>query len=485
MKRLRLAIAPAGVGDEFAADLRLMTASRGWRWPSGAAVMIWAVSLASAGAQTAGVSRPNSYTLTDEIALGRQAAAVIERRWQPMGDAHVRAYADSLARGLAEALPAELRHAGFAHRIIVLNQPEIMSVAVPGGPVFVSRAMIELAPDDAALAGLLAHELSHVALRHATAQATAGDRYELGAISGRAVGAAATSDGIGILNRGAQFAVMTYALTYDAAHERQADRLAADVMVRSGYDPHAIATMFQLAAKNGALRGGGWWAMRHPSKHRDPAHRDAEAAPRGARGPISEALAAVQARLRALPAAGTAEPAARHRPVPVGTIGYSVVSPSGESRSVTAGDLLQLNVPANWDRMPTGNTVIFAPEGAYIALSDGATAVTHGLQIGIGRSLTGTLHGDVHMLLATFGRNNPSVTWTTAFQEVKIAGRFGITTSVSHVSPVTGEFESVLVSAVDLPDTSLLYVIGVSPQDEAGLYRSAFNRVLASMQILD
>jgi hypothetical protein len=135
--------------------------------------------------------------------------------------------------------------------------------------------------------------------------------------------------------------------------------------------------------------------------------------------------------------------------------------------------------------MPTGKTVIFAPEGAYIAFSDGATAVTHGLQIGIARSLTGILHGDVHMLLATFGRNNPSVTWTAAFQEVKIAGRFGITTSVSHVSPVTGEFESVLVSAVDLPDTSLLYVIGVAPQDEAGVYRNAFNRVLASMQILD
>ena len=66
-----------------------------------------------------------------------------------------------------------------------------------------------------------------------------------------------------------------------------------------------------------------------------------------------------------------------------------------------------------------------------------------------------------------------------------IAGRVGITTSVSHVSPVTRDFESVLVSAVQLPDMSLLYVIGVAPQDDAGVYRNAFNRVLASMQILN
>lgn len=440
--------------------------------------VVWAVSIAAAAGQT---PRLNSYTLTEEVALGQQAAAVIERRWAPVADPQVHAYVDALGRRLAGSLPTSLRHSGFDYRVVVLNQPEIMSIAVPGGPVVVSRAMIELAPSDAALAGLLAHELSHVALRHATTQISAGDQYELGAISGRVVGEAATSGGIGILDRGAQFAAMTFVLAYDAAHEQQADRLAADMMAQSGYNPHARRAIFLLAARDGALRGGGWWAMRHPSTHRDAEPVAGNAAGRRTADPISRPLAAVQARLRTLPA-GDAGSAHRGR-LPLGTIGYSVVGPSGESRSTTAGDLLQLTVPANWDRMPTGNTVIFAPQGAYLALSDGATAVTHGLQIGIARSLTGTLHGDVHMLLAAFGRNNPAITWTPAFQDVTIAGRSGITTSVSHVSPVTRAFESVLVSAVQLPDTSLLYVIGVAPQDEASVYRNAFNRVLASIQI--
>jgi len=75
--------------------------------------------------------------------------------------------------------------------------------------------------------------------------------------------------------------------------------------------------------------------------------------------------------------------------------------------------------------------------------------------------------------------------WTPAVQQVTIGGRLGLTTTVSHVSPVTRDFETVSVSAVHLEDGSLLYVIGVAPQDEAGIYRSAFNRVLRSIQLID
>lgn len=455
------------------------------RWPRVAAALVWAVSLAPASAQTSEASRPNRYTLSDELAVGQELTAVIERRWTPLSDHQVNAYMQALGRRLAEALPAELRHPGFDYRIVVLHQSELMSTAVPGGPVLVSRATIELAPGDDALAGLLAHELSHVALRHATAQATAGEEYQLGEMNGRVVGASVTERAIGLLDRAAQFSVASYFLIYDAAHEQEADRLAAAIMERSGFDPRAVGAIFDLAAKSGAVRSGDWWAMRHPSAFRDAAPPPEAAVDCGAEDPVSEALASVQARLRALPEVDSAESEAQQAPVPFGTIGYSVEAPAGESRGVTAGDLLLMNVPANWDRMPTGNTVIFAPRGAYIALQDGATSVTHGLQIGVARSLTGTVHGDVHMLLASLGRHNRSFTWTPAFQRVKIAGRYGITTSVSHVSPATGEFESVSVSAVHLPDDSLLFVIGVAPQEEAGTYRNAFDRVLASMQTVN
>lgn len=101
------------------------------------------------------------------------------------------------------------------------------------------------------------------------------------------------------------------------------------------------------------------------------------------------------------------------------------------------------------------------------------------------RSLTGGLEGDMQALLESFSRDNPSVRWTPAYQRVSFERRSGLTTTLSNVSPVTGEFEYVSVSAVYLPDGSFLYMIGVAPQLEASIYGNAFNRNLESMQILD
>lgn len=432
-------------------------------------------------AQTGETVAANSYTIVEEAAIGRDAAAAIRSRLPLVADRQIDAYLSGRLARLVDALPPGLKHGGFDYRVATLKESELVSIAVPGGPIFISHGMIELAPDDAALTGLLAHELGHVALRHATTQATAGERYQLGEISGRTIGATAGGQAVGITDRAAHFSVSSYFLAFDAEHERQADRLAAEIMERAGYDAEASDAMFQVAITNGVPRAGGWWAMRHPSKHRET---DAdEAAVRRTPEPSHE-LGSIQARLRGFPDERPA--ASEHhgrRSAPIGTVGYGVMPPSGEARSVSAGDGLLLNVPANWDRIPTGNTAIFAPAGAYVRADEGATAVTHGLQIGIARSLTGTLHGDIHMLLAAFGRNNRSLAWTAAFRQVRIGGRAALTTTISHVSPMTGEFETISVYAVDLPDGSLLYAVGLAPQYDASVYGNAFTRVLNSIQI--
>lgn len=440
-----------------------------------------AVAAAPAAQRSDGAS-VNAYTLAEEVALGREAAAVIRNRLLLLADHEIDAYLNGRLARLVDALPPGLRHTGFDDRVATLNDSQLDSIALPGGPLFISHGMIELAPDDDALTGLLAHELGHIALRHATLQATRGEGYQLGAISGRTIGATAGGPAVGITDRAAQFSVSSYFLAYAAEHERQAARLAAEILERAGYDANASDAMFQVALTDGVARAGGLWAMRHPSKHRET---DVDEAVRRTPGPSHE-LGSIQARLRGF-ADEPPVPSAEHgrRSAPVGIVGYNVVPPSGEARSISAGDALLFNVPANWDRIPTANTVIFAPAGAYIRAEDGATAVTHGLQIGIARSLTGTLHGDIHMLLAAFGRNNRSLTWTAAFRQVRIGGRAGLTTTISHVSPMTGEFETIAVYAVDLPDGSLLYAVGVAPQYDASVYGNAFTRVLDSIQILD
>lgn len=145
---------------------------------------------------------------------------------------------------------------------------------------------------------------------------------------------------------------------------------------------------------------------------------------------------------------------------------------------------MQLQVPEDWRRLQAGNTVVFAPQGAFVDAANGPAAVTHGLQVGVARSLTGDLEGDLEALLTGFGRGNAFLQWRPPYQRVTIGGRRGLSTTVRNVSSATGDMEFVSVSAAHLPDGGFLYVVCVAPQEDAGLYRNLFNRVLESFEIL-
>ncbi|MBI3048384.1 MAG: M48 family metalloprotease [Acidobacteria bacterium] len=445
----------------------------------GAAVLLSLIPAVPAGGQSGSAAGFGGYTPADEAALGREAAAVIRRHGTDMTDG-IDVYIRDLGRRLMTAIPPEFIYREFDDAVVVLDDPELTSVALPGGPVFISRGMVEVAPSEAALAGLIAHELSHVALRHGTAQAGAGERYQLGAITGRLIGEAFSDHAAGILERAIQFPASAYFLTYDADREREANRMTSRIMTRAGYDPRAAAAMIQTIAHQ-RERAGRRWARCHsvPSSEDEPAMPGVVWTE-----PRSPAFAVMQARLGASPPRPN-DDTTHGRPAPLRVVASGVTVPSGESRPTAAGDLLRLSVPANWSRLPAGNAVVFAPEGAYRASPDGPAAVTHGIGIGVARSATGDLHGDVYALLTSFGDGNARLTWTPALRKVTIGGRRGVTTTASNVSPVTGEFEQVSVVAVHLPDGSLLYVVGVAPQDEAGVYRNAFTRVLESIQILN
>lgn len=126
----------------------------------------------------------------------------------------------------------------------------------------------------------------------------------------------------------------------------------------------------------------------------------------------------------------------------------------------------------------------FAPDDVFVRTLEGPIAFTHGIQIAVARSVTFRLADNLQMLLASFGQGNRNITWTPAYQHVTIAGRKGLTTTRSSVSPATGEFEQVAVWATHLSNGSFLYVVGIAPQEEAGVYRRAFLRVVESIRIL-
>ena len=120
--------------------------------------------------------------------------------------------------------------------------------------MFVNRGMIEAAQSEGEVAGVMAHELAHVLLRHGTANATKAQGFQIGALAG-AIAGAVIGGGLGqVISQGSQFGLGTWLMKYSREYEKQADLVGAQIMARAGYDPRDLARMFETIAKQG---GGG------------------------------------------------------------------------------------------------------------------------------------------------------------------------------------------------------------------------------------
>src|SRR4030095_8318686 len=207
----------------------------------------------SALAQTQIKYHSNKYSVQNDIKLGRQAAQEAEGQFPLLRDETVRSYVENVGRRLVSAIPSEFQHPEFQYFFKVVNARDINAFALPGGPMYVNRGMIEAARTEGEMAVVMAHEISHVALRHGTAQATKGQKYGLLAgIAGIAGTILTGHQGVGPLAQ-APFAV--YVLKFSREYETEADVLGAQIMARAGYDPRDLAHMFQTIEQQGGGSG--------------------------------------------------------------------------------------------------------------------------------------------------------------------------------------------------------------------------------------
>jgi hypothetical protein len=149
---------------------------------------------------------------------------------------------------------------------------------------------------------------------------------------------------------------------------------------------------------------------------------------------------------------------------------------------VTLGDAFVVTVPANWMRVPLGAAIGFAPEGAIREAPDATVSMTHGIQLALAPSLTGNLQSDLQLLLETLSRTGTGVRWRPSYAATRMAGRAGLTTTLSNVSPASGAFEQMVVYATHVGEGVWLYAIGIAPYEEWGTYRLAFDRIRESIQ---
>jgi hypothetical protein len=448
-----------------------------------------------ASAQTQIVPPKNGYKPAQDVELGQQAAAEVRQQMPMLNDEATEQFAERIGSRLIENIPSNLRQPAFRYSFDVVNMKEINAFALPGGPMFLNRGMIEAAKTDGEVAGVMAHEIAHVVLRHGTAQATKGQKFQIGAIAGQILGAIVGGNKGAIIAQGSQIGLGTYFLKYGREYERQADLLGAQIMARSGYDPRQMSSMFETIAGQGGSRGPEWL-----SSHPDPGNRSAainrEAEMlqvRQSAGSRSE-LQSIQSRLSGMAPAPTAEQVAagqagRRGPAPVATGGRPgrVEAPSGQWRTYQPGKFLQISVPSNWQQIGGDNGVVtYAPAGGYVQAESGQSALTHGIELGVAQPQNeGNLQQATERLLQAFAQSNPQLRRQGGYSRANVGGRQGLSTTLSNVSEVTGQTETVMVSTVQLRDRSVLFLIGVAPQSEAGEYQNTFARVRQGMKIND
>jgi predicted Zn-dependent protease len=178
----------------------------------------------------------NFYSLEKEIALGKQLANEVERQAKIINDPVVAEYVNRVGQNLVRNSDAKV-----PFTIKVIDSEEVNAFALPGGFFFVNSGLIMKADNEAELAGVMAHEIGHVAARHGTRQATRGEIAQLGMIPLIFMGG---WTGYGIY-QAASVLVPVGFLKFSRAMESEADLLGLEYMYKAGYDPTAFVDFFE------------------------------------------------------------------------------------------------------------------------------------------------------------------------------------------------------------------------------------------------
>ena len=207
--------------------------TRSSRIPLGA-VLLFGVLQTLAASDHEGV---NLYSVQQEVALGRQMAAEVEKQTWLVDDPIVAEYINRLGQNLALRANAE-----FPLRVKMIQSDEINAFTLPGGFVYVNSGVMKMADNEAELASVIAHEIGHAAARHATRQASRG---QLAKIAAMPLGILIPGWGGLAARQSASAAAPVASSHFSRAFETEADLLGVRYLFEAGYDPNASIDMFE------------------------------------------------------------------------------------------------------------------------------------------------------------------------------------------------------------------------------------------------
>ena len=442
------------------------------------AVTILGVSAAEA--QRSQLKPPlNVYSPQADIQVGKQNADLMEKKLPLCNDPKVDAYLTSLGMRLVAKLPT--RGVQYPWEFHCVNDKSINAFALPGGYVFVNRGAIEAADNEAQLAAVMGHELSHVALRHGTAQAskaqlTQGIAGLIGGIFGGSAGGQLLTEGVSISAGG-------LLLHYSRADETQADVMGTQVIYDAGYDPRAMAQFFEKLQAETKGKNPPQFLSDHPNPDNRIERVNQEidklgGPPANAKKDSSE-FEAVKREVLALPVTK------KNAPVAVAANGAPPPAPSGHYAEYQ-GASYTLKYPDNWGESDDSKGASFVPPGGVIQGSDGQNALAYGVIVDLS-----PIHGNsgdpsvlqsaTQQLIQNLQQTNPSLHVARQSSPVKLNGQPGLSTYLTNDSPAGGQETDWLITVVQ--PQGLLSFLCVAPQSAYSEYDKAFSAILDSVRL--
>ena len=423
----------------------------------------------------------NMYSPQTDISEGKKFADQIEKQAPLCHDPKVDTYLTELGKRLVAHL--NTNGVQYPWEFHCVNDGSINAFALPGGYVFINRGAIKAANNEAQLAGVMAHELSHVALRHGTAQASKATFAEgaagiFASIFGGSTGGALLTQGISL---GAGSAL----LHYSRAAETQADVMGTQLLYDSGYDPRGLSQFFEKLQEESKGKNPPEFFSDHPNPdHRvervDEEIRKLGGVPPNARRDSAE-FEAEKREVMGLPIAPKPARTAAAKPgsAPAG----SPAEPSANLEEYQ-GSGLSFRYPDNWKQFGgESGGAAFAPNGGLLNDGSGNSALAYGLTVGSAKGQTlgaSRLAEATQQLINDLQETNPNMKIAQQPQNVKLNNQPALSTYLTNDSP-RGGLETDRLITVWRPQ-GLVYFVCTAPRGEFESYHKACGVVLDSVR---
>ena len=420
----------------------------------------------------------NVYSKDQDVQLGRQAAQQVAQQVDIVDNKRLQQYIDGIGARLAKQPGA----ANYPYEFTLINDPGINAFALPGGPIFVNTGLISAAENEAQVAGVLAHEIAHVALRHATSQASKANLLQFPAtLAAAMIGQGSIGAQVGQMGLG--LGLNALMLRYSRGAEEEADALGARIMAAAGYNPIEMARFFEKLQGEGEPR-----APQFLSSHPDPGNR----------------VQNVQAEIGTLPPATyngagqgsdfrQAKQMVAQLPAPDRPVQRARAVQANPSR-ILPGPIngyqtletpqLSFSYPQGWSVYGErgGDSITVAPPQGLVGDRFGGTSVGYGVIAGYySRSrVSAGLEQASRELLSQLQAFNPSMRVQAGFRNVQVDGSTGAVAELVSASPFGGREKSVLLTVAR--PSGLFYMVFIAPESHFGGVQAAFETMVRSIR---